>query len=232
MDYVAMQNRVGILLGDTSNTFFTLTEIKDMLNSVQPEIAAEAEALLTMYTYACVVSTQNYSLPAEYLTMKHIELVIDTNRHEKLKMLNMNEFHAVSYADADREGEPEWYKIEYGAVDTALGGSAQRPGDIWLYPIPDDTYDLKVWFYQMPKDMTNDDDISNLPIYLHMAVCYKAAAILALKNKDIRTHNTLVAMSQRLVDVAKTNLNRDQRDRPHYTQDVMGTTDYIDEDSW
>jgi len=236
MNFSAMQNQVGVLLGDTSNTFYTETEIQNMINRVQPEIAAEAEALLTYYDYTTSDTVQQYSLPAEYLTVKHVELHVDTNRHEKLKLLDLDQFHAVSYADADRTGEPEYYKIEYGAVDTVLAGNPQRPGDIWLYPIPDDNgtanYTLRVYFYQMPTDLSADTDISNLPIYLHMAVCYRAAALLAMKNKDLRTHNTLISMSQRVIDVAKINQNRAQRDRPHYIKDVMGTTDYIDEDTW
>ena len=103
MEYSEMQNHVGVLLGDTSNTFFTLTEIKNMLNRVQASIGAEAEALLTYYDYDTVASTQQYSLPAEYLTMKHVELHMDatSTRIEKLTFLNIDEFHAMKDNNED-----------------------------------------------------------------------------------------------------------------------------------
>lgn len=228
MTFTEQQNQVKVLLGDTSDTFYTTIEVKDSLNRIFPEVAAENEVLLTFDDYDVTQSVQRFTLKEAFLTVKRAEFHISASRHEEMLYVDLDQFARLSYAQSDREGEPKYYKIEMGA--TEIDNDPQRPGDLWLYPVPDTTTaagypNLRVWYYQMPSTLSADGEMSELPIPLHMVCCYKAAALLALKNKDLSTHSTLTIMANNATQTYKQNSNRGQRDRPYHTKDVMGYTE-------
>lgn len=190
MDYADLQAQVKILIGDTSDKFFTPDEVKDALNRVMPEIAEALEANLTFTDYDMVASTQRYSLPSDFMIGKKASLHIDTTDHRELVELDLNQFEQVSAGTADQEGISIYYKIELGSV--LATDDPQIPGDLWLYPIPNDaTWNVRLYYLQLPEDMSGETDSPILPIHSHMAVAEKAAADLALKNGDIPLHNIL-----------------------------------------
>jgi hypothetical protein len=227
-----MQDQVRILLGDTSTAPYTDALVQGALNKVFPEVAAEHEVLLTFDDYDVTQSVQRFTLKEAFLTVKRVEYHVSASRHEEIHYVDLDQFARLAYAQSDRENEPEYYKIEMGATET--DNDPQRPGDLWLYPIPDTTTaagypNLRVWYYQMPTELSTGTDITELPIPLHQLCCYKAAADLAFFNKDLQTHASLTTMADRASFTYKQNSNRTQRDRPFFTQDVMG---YSETEPW
>ncbi len=232
MTFTEMQNQVRILLGDTSTAPYTDVFVQDALNRSFPEVAAENEVLLTFDDYDVTATVQRFTLKEAFLTVKRVEYHVSASRHEEILYQDLDQFARLAYAQSDRTGEPEYYKIEMGATETTQ--DPQRPGDLWLYPIPDTTTvaglpNLRVWYYQMPSPLSTGTDISELPIPLHKVCCYKAAADLALFNKDLALHASLTTMADRGTFTFKQNANRGQRDRPYHTVDVMG---YSDTEPW
>jgi hypothetical protein len=126
----------------------------------------------------------------------------------------------VSMSNATRTGQPAFFKFEPGA--TAISGTAAGlAGDLWLYPVPDQVYTLRYYFYQRPTALANNTDISELPESLHWAVVYHTTAMLALKNDDQNKHALLMIQYDRAIIRAKKWLV--QQDRGTRTsQDIMG----------
>lgn len=228
MTFTEMQDQVRVLLGDTSAAPYTDTLVQDALNRIFPEVAAENEVLLTFDDYDVTQGIQRFTLKEAFLTVKRVEYHVSVSRHETLGYLDLDQFHDEAYAQADTQGEPKYYKVEMGATETDK--DPQRPGDLWLFPVPDTTTaagypNLRVWYYQMPSTLSTGGHISELPIPLHLVCCYKAAALLALFNKDLGTHSSLTIMAQRQTEIYKQNSNRPQRDRAFFTKEVMGYYD-------
>ena len=219
MTFTEMQNQVRILIGETSTMFFTDQEVKDQINRGLPVVASATEELITFRDYTTVASTQRYALPADYLKIKQLDYHESTDDIRRMILLSVPQFQAISEGAATQEGIPEWYKVEYGAVLTT--NATQRPGDIWLYPIPDAVKTFRFRYYQTPTDLSAGTEISELPPNMHMAVCYKAAAHLALKNKDIPLYRELSALYREDILLAREYHRRPQRDRGFHVKDTM-----------
>ena len=85
----------------------------------------------------------------------------------------------------------------------------QIPGDIWLYPVPNDsTDDILVYYEQIHTLMTNATDSPMIPIQAHMALAEKAASDLALQNGDIPLHNLLFTRYRASMFDAKKSLTK------------------------
>jgi hypothetical protein len=221
MQFSEMQSRVQTLLGESSGDFYTLSEIKDEINDACINIARDTEELLTYSEISTVASTQQYTLPTDFLKLKRVDLVVTSSDVRALYFKTSIEFHNYSEGAADKTGTPEIYKLELGAVST----TNPFPGDIWLYPIPDAVYTLRVYYYQKPSILSNDGDTTELPEQAHKAVCYLAAANMSLKGEDLRKHDRLVLLYERELARLKQHYARLQRQRNYLMQDGMGYTD-------
>lgn len=246
MSFLDMQNRVLNLLGveSVTNSGVTLVEVRSFLNSAGAEVAASIEDLLTYCEYDCtayagvpadIADSQRYSLPEHYLTAKQLLLSRDdpaTNTWERLIHLNLEEWERVTYGRVLNTGVPEYYKIERWATSTS--NDPQIPGDIWLFPLPDDTYPFRLYYYQRPTELAtaNADDnakVMELPGHWHMVVCLRAAEMLAVKIKDYELSRLLEGKYWNALMEAKGQAMRPQRDRATaMVRDVMGYTDIVD----
>lgn len=221
-------NEVRILLRETDSTdsTFTDTEVHDNINRVMPRIAAEIEELLTWQDYTTADGTQRYSLPSDYLKVAGADLIIDSNRTEKLIYVTHKKFLQVSYNASAQKGIPVYYKIEMGAVSNA--NASQLPGDFWLYPIPDtnggSNYTVRFRYYQKPDDLTGDTQVPELPLNMHMSIAYKVASMLALKKGETALSNYLEQLFRDDMNAAREYYGALQRDRAAYTPDDEGYT--------
>lgn len=189
---------------DNTNTYWTDAEIYALINDAQRLVAEEYPVNLTFKTYSIASGEYKIALEDDFLQLKDVELEENVSAAwiKKLYRLSLDEYSNISDGNPAMTGEPAWYKLEFGAV-TNLNAS-QLPGDIWLYPRADATYKVRVRFYQAPTDFATDgsDDakVSELPLSMHMAVCYYTAMLMAMKDgnqKKIQNFNTLYQQKMR-----------------------------------
>ena len=234
MIYGEMKNRVYNLLGveDATNSGITALEVTESIDAVLPEVAVEVEDLLTYCQYDTALTggvgpgyDQQYAIPEQYITAKQLILQRTTSQWDRLVLLNLEQWEQTTYGQSTTTGTPEYYKLERGA--TEWGNDPQRPGDIWFFPIPDAVYTFRFYYYQQPTPLTGktDTDISELPPYMHMAVCYAAAEPLAIKRKDYELARLLNQKYLQAIDRGRMAANRPQRDRQNFVPAVMGYTD-------
>ena len=223
MDYLAMQTRVRVLLGETDpkNTYWTPTEIKDMINQSALDVATETQSLLTFKEYSTVASTEQYSLSSDFIQMKDVQIDISATLRKTLARLSFDEYNAVTNGNFIKTGQPAFYKMELGATKTT-GASAGLPGDVWLFPVPDAVYTLRIYFYQKPTDLSADADISELQESLHSVVCAHAAMVLCNKSDNQQKMSNLAGLYRSLMDNAKGMLNRQDRVGVIHPKDSMG----------
>ena len=222
MDLSRMVETIRILLGepDSDDSHYTDTEIKNTINDVSVNVAAELEENITFCDYLTVDGTYRYALPADFLKFKMLKLIKDSN-HYSLEYKNLIEFEDYAGTMQTREGTPRICKVELGRVSV----SQVYPGDIWVFPVPDtDNWTLRLYYYQKPSTLTSDGHISELPELIHLGVCYYAAAILSQKSSEFSKFNDFMSLYRIEIDKANSFYAVDQRNRPTVPRDPWGYT--------
>jgi hypothetical protein len=230
MDRTAIRDEVRLLLRetDTSNTAVSDTEINSTIDRVLPLIALKTQNVrLTYCEYTTADGTQSYALPSDFIAFKHVELERSTSLIDELTWLSIDQFHHISHGSADQTEVPKFYKVEYGAV--LVTNATQIPGDVWLYPIPDDNgganYTLRMRYFQGPTALTDDAHVPQLPIFAHMLIPLKAASLLAIKKKDPTLKRMIDSEYQEhMIDVMR-QMNTLNRDRGREIEDVRNYTE-------
>jgi hypothetical protein len=219
MDFGEMKTRVRLLVGETDsdNSYYTDTEINSLLNSSILRVANDTQCLLTYKTLTVTQGTQTYGLPTDFLQLKDVQIILNgTTIRRTLQRLPYDEFEAVAAGNYSKQGQPAYYRIEFGATSTTAGSA---PGDIWLYPLPNNSVDtLRVVFYQKPSVLSTSTEVTELPEFLHEAICYHAAWQLALKDDNQAKINNLGVMYKDLLADAKLTISKRDRSGPVFTK--------------
>jgi len=214
MNYLRMQAFTRILLGETdsANSYFGDTEIKDMLNDAQIEVATDTDPLLTFRTFTTADGDTRFPLPSDFMKMRSVEIDISTTRRHQLIWTSFDEFNSFISGNFILKGQPAYWKVELGAVDV----TTNSPGDVWIYPGADDNggdnYTLRIYYHQLPQAMSADAEISELPEMLHKAICYYAAIVLSRKdNARGRMQELQVLYDDRIKKFRKIKNQRESR---------------------
>lgn len=217
------------LLGNPSTSVVPDADINDTINRQMPKMAAEMEELLTFRDYntasgETILNQQRYSLPSDFIKLKELWLHVTTTRREKLQYVTHRKFEDLSYGASTQQSEPQFYKIELGSVNNTT--SPQVPGDFWVWPIPDvNTYTFRLRYYQAPTDLTADGHIPEFPLFMHMALAYKSAHVIALRQQETQLATLLDQLYRADMRDAKEFYQESQRDTFPSTQDHMGYTE-------
>lgn len=217
MNFLEKQTQVRLLLGETdiTNSYWTETEIDTQINLSNLRAAADLPVLMTFSEVTTTADQGRYGLPADFLQVKSVQMFIGANTVDErrhLMRLEYDEFEDVVGGNVNMTGQPAFYRIEFGSVSTAADAP---PGDIWVYPVPDsnggNNYTLRVVYYQKPTALSGDNDVSELPEFMHPLVTFHAAWLLSMKSDNQSKISNLAAMYKDALREAKlTNLKRDR----------------------
>lgn len=228
MDFGEMITMARTMLGETDsgNSYFSDAEIQTMLNSSIIRVASDVPVLMTFKEVATTADEQRYGLPTDFLQLKDVQMTItDTTIRRQLQRLDYDDFEAVAGGNTDMTGEPAYYRVEFGATATTAGSP---PGDLWLYPVPvDDSYTLRVVYYQKPTELSSTTEVTELPEFLHMAVVYHSAWVLSMKDDNQSKINNLAAMYKDEINDAKKTVNKRDRTGPHFVKTPYGGSGLI-----
>jgi len=227
MNFGEMQEQIRLMLGETDsdNSYFTDTEIKAQINRSLIRVASDIPCLLTYKEDTTTASTQRYGLPTDFLQLKDVQLYPSATRRKQLLRLEYDEFEYVGTGNVTMTGEPAYYRVEFGAVDTVTGSP---PGDLWLYPIPNGTYTIRVVYFQKPTAMTADAEVTELPEFMHEAVNYHAAWHVSLKDGNQKKVGNLAAMYKDAITEAKRTIVRRDRTGPKQSKTSYGRSSLVD----
>lgn len=119
------------------DTFFSSTELYNLIWQAEQQLAMQTFCIKKIQTTSTVISQQEYVLPTTCISLKRI-----TYNGSSLRPINFTEDDAITNYDAatTATGEPLCY-TEWGT-------------SVFLRPIPDAVYTLKLWFFAKPAAVT------------------------------------------------------------------------------
>ncbi len=210
---------------DSTNTFLsTVSYITDEINDGLRHTAVKLGAILTYHDIDVTAGDGIYTLKVDFLAMKSVRYV-DATKQWVLRELDLKAFEEYDDGDIDDQGRPDVYKVEIGAVDVVTA----YPADLWLKPIPDTSSTasvpkLRVYYYQLPTDLTSGAQISEVPLYAQKAACYYASANLAMMMEDQVKHDRLYGKFENEVNEILEIIGSKGKDSPMLMRDEMGYT--------
>ena len=225
MNFGEMRTQVRLLLGETdsSNSYYTDTEIDAQINLSNLRVASEVPVLFTYKEEISVGDQVSYGLPTDCMQVKDLQVyTTGTTRRWSLVKKDYDDWEYIVAGNFSMTGEPHYYKVEFGATSTTAGSP---PGDVWLYPIPPGTtYTIRIVYYQKPTALSADAAVSELPEYLHPAVVYHAAWHIGLKDSSNSKVSTLAAMYQNQIKEGKMTALKSDRSGPTFAKSAYGAT--------
>jgi hypothetical protein len=127
------------------------------------------QRFLASTTFETEEDVSTYSLPAGFDHLISVELTVDSRR-SWLTAYEMHERATITSPDLPSEGIPYTYRLRGANID--------------LLPIPEDVYDVLVWYIPTTQQLASDaetyDTISRLDDYV---IAY-AARPIAIKDKN------------------------------------------------
>ena len=228
MNFGEMITMTRTMLGETDsdNSYFTDAEIQTILNTSILRVASDLPTNITYKEVVTTAATQTYGLPTDFLQLKDVQCYVTggTNRRQ-LQRLNYDEFEAVAGGNTTMTGQPAYFRVEFGATSTAAGSPG---GDIWLYPVPtDDSYTIRLIYFQKPTVLTTSTEVTELPEFLHSAVCFHTAWLLSMKDDNQSKINNLAAMYKDEINEAKKTVNKRDRSGPTFIKSPYGGSSLI-----
>ena len=202
-----IRTNVRILLGETAADAPTSYYDDDNINAAIDIAVNQAtmdlpHADMTYRVVTTIASTQRYALDPDFMSLRHIRILIDSDYSYRMKQMDINEFDELQDGTYTREGQPTHYKIELGVADDNTT-DPQVPGDIWLSPIPDGIYTLRV-YYDQRTILSSDSDVPGIPEVAHQAIVYYAAMFMSFKDGNQKKANNYAAMyKQTIFDTKK-----------------------------
>lgn len=151
-----------------SDSFFVPTEMYRLLWSAQMELAREAWVIERVYTTTTTASQQEYSYPTQTLAIKRItcdgiKLVQTTFREDDSLTLSNQTTTAT--------GKPQYFCIWNETI--------------YLRPVPDSTYTLKIWSYNEPQEVSATSTLE-VPTRYHLDLADYLLWRMASKDQNER----------------------------------------------
>lgn len=142
MNFAELKNEVASRLEDTNFDNFTEAEIKRWLNLGQMDIVTKTDCLKSSATTDVTEDQREYTLSDDCIKILRI-----TYNDDRLGCTSFEELDLNDKDWMDDTGTPTNY-LKY-------------KNEIWLYPLPDasKTDGLKIFYVEMPDDMSADADI-------------------------------------------------------------------------
>jgi len=170
----------------------------DRLNSI---IAATREDYFTISaTFQTVAGQKSYSFPEDCRFIRRMEIYDPTNTSYIIKL-----------------DELRWPRIEANGDWMFPSTGAQpkryitRGSQFDLYPIPDDVYDIRIYYDARPIAMDDDADIPTAPLDFHDMIVYWAC-LLAKKQNEEDDEGYAALFNARKVELIQTLINRGGED--------------------
>lgn len=151
------------------DTFFSSSEILDLMYQACVELAREANLIEQVYTTSTVISQQEYSYPTTAMAIKRI-----TYEGAKLQPITMREDDAITGLSASTtdSGTPAYYFI--------------WNKEIYLRPIPAAVGTLKIFTVNEPQAITSTSTLE-VPTHFHMDLTHYICASMAMKDGNQQT---------------------------------------------
>lgn len=148
----------------TNDSFWSQSEMLDMMYQAQMELATEALVIQNKYTCSTVASQQAYAWPTRAISIKRV-----TYDGCKLDPIDMRQDDVISLSNTTTvvTGTPQFYFNWERAV--------------YLRAIPAEVKDLDIWTYDTPEEVVITGAL-NVPAMYQLGLVYYMLAEMAMKD--------------------------------------------------
>lgn len=174
-------------LGDESEVQFEKADIKRWANDAQVDIARKTECLQEHSETSAVSEDGSYLLPADFIGLKRVSF--DKSVIQPTTLDNADK----SYPNRDRgegsTGSPSTYYV-WGRT-------------LHLYPWPEQggIANLDIWYYRAPKALAADEDIPEIPSWMHEDIVrYCIARGKELDEEDAQSQKAMTEYDVRVAE--------------------------------
>lgn len=204
MTFLELQDLVLSWLDDPDAGYFTRPQVKTWVNNAQTQVqklidqAFEGHFIKTSET-TTVSGQREYQLPTDFKRLHRLELVLDGGSSFQNQSRQMLMWISPNQQDSfARQGTPEAYYF--------------KGKQLILVPVPDVTKTLRMDYAYRLTDMSNDADVSEIPIEHH-----ELMAILATIDglvKDGRETANMIAKRDEWIKMLKQDAEQRNADMP------------------
>lgn len=176
-------------LDDENGGYFTDAFMDRVINQAQRELQKELlQAGESYYTicaeFSTVVNQRDYALPSDFFQLDKLELITsgsgDTASTRRLEPIQRTEIDTLNYNLANTSsGEPFNYVLNKNTYS--------------LYPVPDVSKVMRLWYSPRVSDMSSDSDVPDAPADYHEYI-----AIMAARDGFLRDGRAITPIEMKL----------------------------------
>lgn len=161
------------LLGETTASFWTDTELNTWINDAGTDIAYLTKCLKDNGYITTVEDTNEYTISSNFSTLLSISKVYlyqDGSSWQNLKSTTRDKL--------DRE-HPGWLSADSGTPTKYYYDIQEDTLGLYVPPDSDNAGSnyLRVYYAKEYTDVTDDDSTPDLPEFLHLAMCYYVTSL-------------------------------------------------------
>lgn len=200
MNLGEIRGQVREFLNEPTEGFWTDAQLNTLINIAHRKLNATISAtkedfFVVSATFQTVAAQKSYALPSDFRQMLRLEIFDPNDPHAIVKLDEMD-FPRI-------EDEGDWPFSENGRpVRYVIRGSQMD-----LYPIPDQVYNLRIYYDQRQTDLNLDTDVPASPVEFHDMLAIWAA-ILAFQKQQESTLELAALYKTREDDLIKTLVKR------------------------
>lgn len=146
-------------LDETNAQYWTNPELDRYLNEAVRDMARRTESLQGIKVHDVETNRPTYDAPKDMIRIYRIEYHQSSDYIISLEYQPFNEMDSIWFTSRDVPGTFPYFYSLWGAP------SAENTSQIYLYPIPGEDIGegLHIFYYRMPKPMSQDSDPAEIP---------------------------------------------------------------------
>lgn len=198
-----LENLTAYWVDDLNFGYFTRTQIDTFLNNAQTEVQkillqSRSNFYLTPVQTSLIVNQRDYVLPADFMVLNRLEVVLTgtppTEDVLPLAPMTLNQQDLVP----NRTGTPQFYYLKKNRIS--------------VFPTPDTTLTLRLFYSYAVSNMVNSTDIPDIPPpYQEMLAIFAARDCLL---KDGRSNMALMQKMAQFEELLKQETDGRNEDAP------------------
>jgi len=150
------------------DSFWASTEMMGLIWQACQELAREAKCIRRVFTTTTVAGTREYAFPTNVTAIKRI--IYNGIRLDEVQFTVDDDLTSF-YETTTNQGPPETF--------------VQWNETLYLRPIPDGAYTLKIYGYCEPQEVTSTSTLE-VPTEYHQGLCDYLNMMMAAKDKNLQ----------------------------------------------
>jgi hypothetical protein len=161
MNRGVIRDRIRVLLGEpTTGGYWTDAQYNSAINDAQRDIAISTKCLKSYAEFSTSAGVNQYDIGEssldDMLEISEVQFFITSTTYRTLTCISRDELSFMQSESIGTQTYPSYFCYE----DRMIEFDCMTPAD----------YNVRVYYYRLPDEMTADADISDIPVKFHDAI--------------------------------------------------------------